>query len=175
MPHLTIGKLAERSGVSTDTLRYWEKMDLLEPGTRTASGYRMYHYDMVRVVRFIQGAKALHFTLAEIRGLLKLSSSDPGTCKNILKRTEAKIYEAQAKIAELQEIKKVVSQMVDTPAAPRASVMDHLRRHTRLVGIAVVAVLSCFGDVAYASDERLHEDECVRVESSYKRHKYAAA
>lgn len=173
MPHLTIGKLAERTGVSTDTLRYYEKMELLEAGERTKSGYRLYHYDTVRVVRFIRGAKALQFTLAEIRGLLSLTGADPRKCKTILKRTEHKIREAQAKVMELQEIKTVLTQMVDKPA--QVSVMDHIRKHTRLLGIGVAALLSCFSDSYACNPSCDYEDECVRIEEPQKRNRYAFA
>lgn len=177
MPHLTIGKLAERTGVSTDTLRYYEKMELLQPGERNASGYRLYHYDTVRLVRFIRGAKSLHFSLAEIRGLLSLTPSDPSKCKKILKRTEAKIHEAQAKIIDLQEIQSALSSLVEKPdQSSKRSVMDHIRKHTRLLSIGVAAFLSCLPDVAFACvDSCLYEDKPVRVEEPHKRSKLQPA
>lgn len=108
MKQITIGKLAEMTGVSADTLRYYEKMKLIAAETRSPAGYRHYHPDAVRVVRFIRGAKELSFTLDEIRQLLTLKTSDKATCAEILKHTESKIKEAETRILELKEIKTVL-------------------------------------------------------------------
>ncbi len=178
MPHLTIGKLAERTGVSTDTLRYYEKLELLKAGARTIAGYRLYHYDAVRIVRFIRGAQSLQFSLADIRGLLSLSDSDAKACRQVLKRTEDKIREAETAIMDLQEIKKTVGALVEKrDDAPRSgrSVMDMLRRHTRLLGIAAAALLSCLCDTAIADDDVLPEDDYVKIEQTFKRGKTVAA
>src|SRR5262245_42004641 len=97
---LTIGTLAQQSGVSTDTLRYYEKMKLLKAESRTPAGYRLYNADAVRVIHFIRGAKALNFSLEEIRQLLAINTSDRATCAEVLQHTEAKIAEAEIKIKE---------------------------------------------------------------------------
>ena len=68
---LTIGKLAERTGINTDTLRYYEKMGLIKAASRSESGYRIYGEDAERILTFIKGAKTLNFTLEEIRQLLR--------------------------------------------------------------------------------------------------------
>ncbi len=111
MKSLTIGKLAELTGVSTDTLRYYEKINLVTGMVRSAAGYRLYTPDAVKVVGFIRGAKELGFTLDEIRKLLTLKSSDQSTCAEIMKHTEAKIIEAEKRIRELKEIKKILKQL----------------------------------------------------------------
>lgn len=175
MPHLTIGKLAERTGVSTDTLRYYEKMELLQPGERTKSGYRLYHYDAVRVVRFIRGAQVLQFSLAEIRKLLSLSHGDRANCRQLLKRTEDKIREAETAIMDLNEVKRTLGSLIEKPSlklAKATSVVDMLKRRTRLLGFALAAVLSCMPDMALADDCLCEEDECFRIERPYKRDKY---
>ena len=112
MKYLTIGKLAELTGTTTDTLRYYEKMKLISKAERSAAGYRLYNPDAVRVVRFIRGAKELSFTLDEIRQLLTLKTSDQSTCSQILDHTKIKIKEAETRIRELKEIKNVLKQLV---------------------------------------------------------------
>ena len=113
MKQITIGKLAELTGVSADTLRYYEKMKLITGTSRSAAGYRIYNPGAVRVVRFIRGAKELSFTLDEIRQLLILKASDQSTCVQILKHTEAKIKEAEHRIRDLKEIKKVLKRLAE--------------------------------------------------------------
>ena len=71
---MKIGELAQRAGVGIDTVRYYEREGLLPPAQRLASGYRVYAQDDVLRLRFVRRAKALGFTLPEIRDLLTLSS-----------------------------------------------------------------------------------------------------
>ena len=124
MKTMTIGKLSQLTGVSADTLRYYEKMKLLSAQARSASGYRHYGEDAVRLVRFIREAKALNFTLEEIRQLIDLKTSDKSTCAQILKHTEAKIKEAEVRIAELKEIKKALSALAKECPADDSS-LEH--------------------------------------------------
>ena len=71
MSNLGIGQLAKRAGVAIDTVRYYERNHLLSPSTRLASGYRRYGDAELKRLRFIRRAKALGFTLEDIRGLLR--------------------------------------------------------------------------------------------------------
>ena len=111
MKQLTIGKLADLTGTTADTLRYYEKMKLIKAFSRSSAGYRLYEENAISVVRFIRGAKVLNFTLVEIRKLLTLNSSDQASCAEVLKQTEGKIREAEAKILELKEIKNVLQKL----------------------------------------------------------------
>ena len=136
MKQLTIGKLADLTGVSADTLRYYEKMKLINGTSRSPAGYRLYEPDAIRVVRFIRGAKELSFTLDEIRQLLSLKTSDQSTCAEILKHTESKIKEAETRIKELKEIKKVLKALAEQcPADDTSSdccpILDHISKKAK--------------------------------------------
>ncbi len=72
METLTRGKLAKRSGVNIETLRYYEKRNLIDPPRRSEAGYRLYTPADILRIRFIKNAQKLGFTLKEIRELLKL-------------------------------------------------------------------------------------------------------
>ncbi len=133
---LTIGKLSELTGVSADTLRYYEKMGLLADTSRSPAGYRLYNQQTVRVVRFIRGAKELSFTLDEIRKLLTLKTSDQSTCAQILMHTEAKIKEAEMRICELKEIKKVLKELVaqcpaDDSPTDCCPILEHISKKAK--------------------------------------------
>jgi DNA-binding transcriptional MerR regulator len=67
---MRVGELANRSGVSGSTLRYYEKLGLLRPASRNASGYREYSMETLDQLALIQRAKELGFSLREIRALL---------------------------------------------------------------------------------------------------------
>ncbi len=156
MKPLTIGKLAELTGITTDTLRYYEKMKLIAAESRSSAGYRLYHPDAVRVIRFIRGAKALNFTLDEIRKLLALDSSDQSTCAEILKHTECKIAEAEIKILELKEIKNVLTGLVkacpgDATSAQACPILDHIKNKTKaLIAVFILTGSLLLGEKAEA-------------------------
>lgn len=144
MQRLTIGKLAELTGTTADTLRYYEKMKLLKAEKRSPAGYRLYSPDTVHVIRFIRGAKALNFTLEEIRKLLVINTSDRATCAEVLKHTEGKIAEAETKIQELKEIKRVLVGLVrhcpgdDTPVEC-CPIMEHIRKVKNAIAVLLIA------------------------------------
>lgn len=72
----TIGELAERAGVSTSALRYYDRRGLLSPVRRSAGGYRLFDDDSLTRLRFIARAKGLGCSLDEIRDLLTLVDGD---------------------------------------------------------------------------------------------------
>lgn len=65
-----IGEVAARSGLTPDTLRYYERLGLLSPAGRTSGGFRVYSQQTLERLRFIKQAQALGFTLREIRDLV---------------------------------------------------------------------------------------------------------
>ena len=65
MDSFGIGTLAQRAGVSIDTVRYYERSGLLSPRGRLASGYRRYGPTEVARLRFIRRAQALGFALGD--------------------------------------------------------------------------------------------------------------
>jgi MerR family transcriptional regulator, copper efflux regulator len=102
MPAYGIGQLAKRAGVAVDTVRYYERNDLLRPMGRLASGYRRYGDAELKRLRFIRRAKALGFTLAEIRGLLSLSAER--NVAKVKRAAEAKLANIEQRIDELERI-----------------------------------------------------------------------
>lgn len=75
MPQLTIGQLANKTGVSRATLRYYEEQALIEPAGRTESGYRLYDESASKRLTFIQRAQRLGFSLADIRNMIDSAES----------------------------------------------------------------------------------------------------
>ena len=67
---MRVGELANRSGISASTLRYYEKLGLLRPASRNRSGYREYPKETLDQLVLIRRAKELGFSLREIRALL---------------------------------------------------------------------------------------------------------
>ncbi len=65
-----IGEVADRSGLTPDTLRYYERLGLLSPSRRTSGGFRVYTPQTLERLRFIKRAQTLGLTLHEIRDLV---------------------------------------------------------------------------------------------------------
>ena len=111
---LTIGAVARRAGVPIDTIRYYEREGLLPEPLRRASGYRSYGEGTVTQLRFIRRAKALGFTLEEIRELLALSTDRGRGVKAVKKRAQARLAAIEARIAELQRVRDGLVELVDS-------------------------------------------------------------
>ena len=73
---IRIGQLAARSGVSRDTIRFYERAGLLPKPRRTATRHRIYDQKSAQQIRFIRRAQDLGLTLEDIRQLLELRNSD---------------------------------------------------------------------------------------------------
>lgn len=114
------GEVAAQADVNTQTLRYYERRGLLpEPG-RTASGYRAYPPDAVRIVRFIKQAQRLGFTLDDIEELLHLAGGGPNSCESARAMAGAQIADLEGRIAELEGMRSALARLVATCERPRA-------------------------------------------------------
>ncbi len=103
MERLTIGDLAKRAHVNRETVRYYERRRLLPRPARSMSGYRVFSDDALRRLRFIRHAKALGFSLNEIRELLALRVISVDACDRVRERTQAKVADIDKKIHSLQQ------------------------------------------------------------------------
>lgn len=103
MTSLSIGQLAEQAGVAIDTVRYYERNDLLAPAGRLASGYRRYGTTELKRLRFIRRAKALGFSLDDIRELLALS--DERDVAEVKRAAQRKLADIEQRLAELERIR----------------------------------------------------------------------
>lgn len=111
MRTMKIGEVAKLSGTGIETIRFYERKALLLAPERRPSGYRQYDGATVERLSYIQQAKELGFTLAEIRELLELSFA-ASSCDHIRHRAEAKIADIKAKIRSLQQMKRALSRIV---------------------------------------------------------------
>jgi DNA-binding transcriptional MerR regulator len=98
-----IAEVAQRTGFSTPTLRYYEDIGLLPPAERTPAGYRLYDDQAIERLSFIARAKQLGCTLEEITDLAE--AWDSNECAPIKHRLRAvvaaKLADTEARIAEL--------------------------------------------------------------------------
>ena len=107
----SIGKLAKRTGVNIDTVRFYERRELLPEPERKPSGYRVYNADTVDRLRFIVHGKELGFSLSEISDLLTLKVDPQTSCGDVKLRADAKIFSVRKKIESLQKIEKALTKL----------------------------------------------------------------
>lgn len=99
---MRIGALAELSGLTTQTIRYYESIDLLAEPERTPAGYREYSDDAVERLRFVREAQASGLTLAEVEALLSMKNAGIATCAHALSFLHRHVADIDAQIERLQ-------------------------------------------------------------------------
>jgi MerR family mercuric resistance operon transcriptional regulator len=101
---LQIGQVAQRTGLSVDAIRFYEKSGLLARPARTQGGYRLYEEREVADLEFIQKAQQLGFSLNEIRELFSIQRHPHEVCAHVRDLIVQKLGIVRAKIAELQRM-----------------------------------------------------------------------
>lgn len=107
---LTIGRLASAAEVGVETIRYYQERGLL-PVPVAQGAYRRYSADLVGRIRFIKRGQELGLTLAEIAELLRLE--DGADRPSIRRIANARLTQINAKIADLERMRNVLSHLVD--------------------------------------------------------------
>ncbi len=110
---LTIGELAQRAQLGAETLRYYERLGLLAPTQRTASGYRLYAPQAIERLDFIRRAQALGFSLAQIGELLALHARPEADMGAVRTLAAQRLAEIDAKMDDLQRMKKGLQTLLD--------------------------------------------------------------
>lgn len=113
MSSMTIGQIAKATGTAVATIRFYEKEGLLRTAARTASGYRKFDEDAIKRLRFIERAKNLGFSLADIHGLMSLEDQPDASGADVKERVVAKIDEINQKLDELGRMRDSLSQLAD--------------------------------------------------------------
>lgn len=109
---MQIGQLASRAGVSIDTVRYYERHQVLPSPRRQPSGYRAYGDDDVARLQFLLRAKALGFTLREIRELLALSQHRGQDMAGLNAAAAAKLRDVEHKLADLHRMRDGLIELI---------------------------------------------------------------
>ena len=126
--------LASACGVSTDTLRHYERLGLLPRTARTASGYRRYAPDSVERVRLIQRALTVGFSLRELGAVLDRRERGEPPCGRVRALVGERLATLESRLAELKQLRDEMRRLVRdwdvrlarTPRGQRARLLDAL-------------------------------------------------
>lgn len=128
---MRIGALAEASGTTTKTLRFYEDQGLLPAADRTASGYRDYTPDMLGRLDFIHRGQAAGLTLAQIKQILGIRDGGTPPCGHVRDLLAERLCELDAQIAQLVDLRRTIAQLHDTAssAEPNTCPPDQVCRY----------------------------------------------
>ncbi|MCL6233539.1 Cd(II)/Pb(II)-responsive transcriptional regulator [Acinetobacter sp. ANC 5579] len=109
--HYLIKELSTKSGVSVDSIRFYEKKKLLKPSFRADNNYRYYDEEMYKRLVFIKRCRNLDISLTEIQTLLELEQSPTQSCHAVNELIDNHIRQVSEKIKELENFKIQLSKL----------------------------------------------------------------
>ena len=99
------GELARLAGVSTDTLRHYERKGVLPVAGRLNNGYRKYPPDSLDRVRLVRRALAVGFTLDELAQFLKARDRGQAPCREVRALAEEKLADLERRLEEMMSLR----------------------------------------------------------------------
>lgn len=110
---MNISEIAQKTGLTAKSIRYYEEIGLIPPPTRTKTGYREFSEQDGHRLRFIQRARGLGFPVEECRRLLSLYDDRDRASADVKKLALSRVDEIDRKIAELQDMRRLLSDLAE--------------------------------------------------------------
>jgi DNA-binding transcriptional MerR regulator len=131
---------AEATGVSTDTLRHYERLGLLPDVGRTAAGYRRYSAAAVERVLLIQRALVVGFSLGDLRRVLSVRDKGGAPCRTVREFVGARLDDLSRRIEDLIALRGQLRlllrewdvKLAKTPHGERAHLLESLGSKSRI-------------------------------------------
>jgi len=109
----TISQLAKAAGVPTTTMRYYERIGLVEPEDRSHGNYRLYSDQSLQKVNFIRAAQATGFTLDDVKALLSDDAGGTPKCGNVQGLIEDRLVDIEERLKDLRHVRKVLKSALE--------------------------------------------------------------
>lgn len=119
-----IGAMSRETGVNIETIRYYERIEIMPKPDRTDGGNRQYNHDQLKRLFFIKRCRELGFSIEEIRALLQMVDRADFTCGEVHAMTIDHLGTVREKIADLRRLEKALQSMAsecskgDVPNCP---------------------------------------------------------
>jgi len=104
-----IGEASRRAGVNIETIRYYERIGILQKPARSRGGRRHFTGEQVRRLAFIKRSRALGFSLSEVRTMLRLVDGEEISCSDVRTVALRHLGDVQRKIADLLRVERVLA------------------------------------------------------------------
>lgn len=127
MGSFTIGQLSRSTGVKIETIRYFEKVELIAAPPRTEGGHRVYGDDHLRALGFIRRARQLGFTPDEVRGILALGGPTNACCDEVRDIASQHLDTVRNKMADLARLEYLLASTIDRCSGdhvPQCAIID---------------------------------------------------
>ena len=108
MDAMTVGEVVRRTGLSRETLRYYERAGLLEPRRNAGNGYRVFDHNDLERLEFILRTKTAGFTIRQIRDLIDLKQRTNPTCELGREMALEQIRRVDERIKSLMEVRDIL-------------------------------------------------------------------
>ncbi|CAI8181401.1 MAG: Mercuric resistance operon regulatory protein [Glaciecola sp. HTCC2999] len=105
---MKIGQLADKTGLSIQTIRFYERKALLAAPQRTQSNYRLYSDEALKQLLFIKQCRALDMTLEEISLVLETRANPDNSCESVNATIDKHIKDIESRIIELNALQKTL-------------------------------------------------------------------
>ncbi|MCH7911291.1 MAG: heavy metal-responsive transcriptional regulator [Candidatus Hydrogenedentes bacterium] len=128
---VTIGQLAQETGVTPRAIRHYETLGLIRAPLRTDTNYRLFDSDSMERVRFIGKCRLLGFSIAEIADLLRVTDDPDHTCAQVAELTQHHLELIDSKIQALAEMRETLAKSLSRctgEEVPECAVMDFLKK-----------------------------------------------
>ncbi|MGO4562768.1 MerR family transcriptional regulator [Rhizobiales bacterium 3FA27D7] len=109
---ITIGTLSKRTDVNIETIRYYERIDLIPPPPRTDSGRRLYGAEDVRRLTFIRHARDLGFNIAAIKAMFALQEMPQASCEQVSRIAGDQLAAVESRIQRLLGLRTELTRMI---------------------------------------------------------------
>lgn len=109
---IAIGELARLTDTKIETIRYYERIGMLQVPARTSGNYRAYGRPDVERLSFIRRARQLGFTLDQVRALLRLSDHREQSCAEVDRIATSQLAEVDRKISDLTALRNELSDLI---------------------------------------------------------------
>ncbi|MDG2269725.1 MAG: Cu(I)-responsive transcriptional regulator [Alphaproteobacteria bacterium] len=132
---MNISEAAERAGLPTKTIRYYEDIGLVEPARRRDNGYRDYTDRDVHMLSFLSRARGLGFSVADCRALVALYADKGRKSADVKEIALNRVTDIDAKIAELRAMRATLVDLAENchgDGRPDCPIIDELAE--RLAG-----------------------------------------
>src|SRR5262249_32464633 len=104
----TVGQLSRAADVPTSTVRYYERVGLLQPDGRSSGNYRVYSLAALKRLRFIRAAQATGFTLDDVTVLLNLRDGTTAPCPEVQTLIQERLADTEQRLTDLHHVQRVL-------------------------------------------------------------------
>ncbi len=131
--HITIGALAQSTGVSVSAIRYYEEIGLISKAHRRPSGHRVYGPEARDVLAVIRSCREFGFSIDQVKELVSLSTNAQLPCNETREVAQTHLNAVKAKLAELRLLESNLTQFIESCSkhciggpAPQCNILENI-------------------------------------------------